>query len=62
MEELKPCPFCGGKAYLFVKDGVRVICSSCDASTAAKVDGWYGKKPCGNATLSVIELWNRRKN
>lgn len=23
MEELKPCPFCGGKAWLLVNDGVK---------------------------------------
>lgn len=29
-EELKPCPFCGGKAVIHVGDGVRVICTVCE--------------------------------
>ena len=33
MFELKPCPFCGGKARLFVKAGVRVVCTRCYVST-----------------------------
>ena len=59
-EELKPCPFCGGEAHLFVDDGVRVICPSCGATTKCLVDGLYGNKLTGNATKSVIEAWNRR--
>ena len=38
MEELKPCPFCGEKAYLYVNNGVKVICGTCKASTQALTD------------------------
>ena len=60
MDDLKQCPFCGGKAYLFVNDGVRVCCGKCGASTKILVDGWYGNLPSGNATLTVIKNWNQR--
>lgn len=60
MEELKPCPFCGEKAYLYVNNGVKVICGTCKASTQALTDGWIGKAPTGNAVEFVIEAWNRR--
>ncbi len=59
-DELKPCPFCGGKAHLFVNNGVRVICPKCEASTKILVDGMYGNKVTGNATKSVIDAWNKR--
>lgn len=57
MDELKPCPFCGGKPRLFVSDGVRVICSKCYASTKALTDRMENDS---NATERVIEAWNRR--
>lgn len=59
-DELKPCPFCGGKAHLFVNDGVRVLCPSCEASSKIRVDSLIGMKVSGNATKAVIEAWNRR--
>lgn len=59
-DELKPCPFCGGKAHLFVNDGVRVICPACGASTKILVDAMSVKGVAGNATKAVIEAWNRR--
>lgn len=62
MDELKDCPFCGGKAYLFVNDGVRVLCGTCGASTNTLVDEWYGGEPNGSAVKAVIEKWNRRVN
>ena len=60
MPELKPCPFCGGKASLFVNDGVRVLCTECQAQTKILIDGMSGIKVYGNATESVIEAWNKR--
>ena len=59
-DELKPCPFCGGKAHLFVNDGVRVICPICGAGTKILVDAMSVKGVAGNATKAVIEAWNRR--
>lgn len=59
-DELKPCPFCGGKAHLFVNNGVRVFCPKCGASTKILVDGTRESGTTGNATKSVIDAWNRR--
>lgn len=49
IEELKPCPFCKGKAYLIkTLSSSEVICESCHASTPA----FKG--------LKAIEFWNTR--
>ena len=47
MMELKPCPFCGGKAILYTH--YFCICSECQASTRA-----YGTPE------ETVEAWNRR--
>lgn len=57
MADLKPCPFCGGKARLFVNDGVRVICSKCYAGTMIHSDTIEYDS---NAVETVIKAWNRR--
>lgn len=62
MFDFKPCPFCGGKASLFVENGVRVICNACYASTKILVDNLGAKGVSGNAVKAVIEAWNRRVN
>lgn len=62
MSELKPCPFCGGTAHLFVNEGVRVICPTCGASTKILIDAMGYKSVLGNSVESVIEAWNRRAN
>jgi len=51
-EELKPCPFCGGKASIRLFYGVRygVFCDCCDA----RVGGLYIEK------ADAIDAWNRR--
>jgi Lar family restriction alleviation protein len=52
MSELKPCPFCGGKADIDAPTGSRndrlVYCKTCFASI------------CGDATPDAIAAWNRR--
>lgn len=57
MVDLKPCPFCGGKARLFVNGGVRVICSKCYVGTMILTDNMEYES---NAVETVIEAWNRR--
>lgn len=52
--ELKPCPFCGGKAKLIEIQEVgcfRVLCEDCPTSVGKY---WYYKKQ------DAIKAWNRR--
>ena len=53
-EDLKPCPFCGGKAILGIDENDRkrpyfVYCDKCNNSTA-----FYKSK------RKAVEAWNRR--
>ena len=58
--EVLPCPHCNGQAYLFVKDGVRVLCGKCGCSTETLMDFIYSDKIRGNAVKRVVEKWNTR--
>lgn len=60
MEQLKPCPFCGGEAVLYVsKEGVCVVCFKCRVKTKSRIDCLEFSKPT-NATQRAIDDWNRR--
>ena len=50
MTELKPCPFCGGKATERYEclNGVFVQCNECGVSTHV------------SSSVDAIETWNRR--
>ena len=62
MEELKPCPFCGGEANLFSEESIDggyghwVICQSCGAKALTYYDVLYKSK----AKEYAVNTWNRR--
>ena len=66
MNELKPCPFCGGKATAF-KDNysrIGIMCENCNMYFGIElecgeelVDGWRAKI---KSVEEALEAWNRR--
>ncbi len=51
MSELKPCPFCGGKAKIILLKGINakyIQCENCRISTEVSSED-----------KTLIELWNR---
>lgn len=72
--ELKPCPFCGGKAEIhtqpiYIDMGVCIRCTECHARSKfnpydCKYTYYHGEKNVyisqERATNDVIALWNRR--
>ena len=60
MDELKKCPFCGGKAAVVVNDGAKVMCITCGAQTASYIDFATGIKHGYSSVQRVVDAWNRR--
>ena len=60
MDELKKCPFCGGKAAVVVIDGVKVLCPTCGAQTDSFIDPVTEIYPGYNSVQRVVDAWNRR--
>ena len=64
MSDLKPCPFCEGKAKMVTSitrslpnyPSAYIVCEICRASTQCVAD----LKQDGSFILKVIELWNER--
>lgn len=62
MDNLKPCPFCGGKAKLEVSrhggkqhDFAKVYCTKCNAKIIYEIDVEYSAKD------KAVTDWNARK-
>lgn len=65
MDELKKCPFCGGKAGIFYDfdavTTVKVICHRCGASTREKVvRGRWLKDDFAPLVAHSKAAWNKR--
>lgn len=65
--ELKPCPFCGGKAVIVSNTTAyhmftyRAICSSCKAQMGYRNHCYDGRgKLFFETKEEAIEAWNRR--
>ena len=55
MNELKPCPFCGGEAELTSGSTSAVACSKCNVHTSF-ITNIYGE----DTTQRAIDRWNTR--
>lgn len=66
MEELKRCPFCGGKAKIYATTTMTYpnhgkhfcYCEKCNASSKSFSDF----ENDGSSVFKAIEAWNRRAN
>jgi hypothetical protein len=57
MAELKPCPFCGGKAeYIYSMPCNGVMCTKCGVWSKTIIDTYEQQ----DGKAKVIEAWNNR--
>lgn len=61
---LKPCPFCGGEARIFVPGdgGICVKCTKCQCQTPYRDDIRPTNINYGFSLEEVIDIWNKRQN
>ena len=59
--KLKPCPFCGKKATVYVNDGIQIVCTSphCGARTPNLTDKEFDPKE-SRALWLAVNIWNTR--
>ena len=57
MEELKPCPFCGGEAFItsLSKHQHKVFCNNDCVTMPPRHDMWF------TSYEKAIKAWNRRE-
>lgn len=63
MDNLKPCPFCGGEAYYSYNDswnGCYVACFECGAKTTASTGLSYTSERMKAIRIQAIDKWNKR--
>ena len=62
MNEIKPCPFCGGEGYYsYIGNGICIVkCFECEAEVQDHMTHRYDAIAMKAAREYVIRKWNRR--
>ena len=69
-QQLKPCPFCGGKARLFDNfygsgnygsgSNIAIECRDCKLQMNGKDTSWMDLEDCMAQIRDIVTKWNRR--
>lgn len=60
MDELKPCPFCGGDGSLSTNVNAKIVFGSCLVCGARGSVIQYKDRLTNNHIQEAVEEWNRR--